>query len=329
VNGLTQFTPVTIALALLAMGTATGLARAAEPAYPTRPVRLIIPSAPGGGMDTLGRMLSPKLGDAMGQLWVVDNRPGAGNNLGAEIVARANPDGHTVLMALGNQLTVNPLIYKMPFSVEKDLRPITMLAIAEHILVVHPSVQARTVKELVALAKQKPGALSYASGGVGSSLHLGSELLKKRAGIDMVHIPYKGGGPAAAAVLTGESQMMIGTLSSTIQYVSAGRLRALAITGAKRSKVLPDLPTMVESGYPGFDADSWFALLVPGATPIGIVERIRNEALKALQHADVLAGMARQGLSPEISTPAELAARVKREAAMWADVIKDAKISVQ
>ncbi|MBI4189399.1 MAG: tripartite tricarboxylate transporter substrate binding protein [Betaproteobacteria bacterium] len=320
---------VTNILALLAFGAAAGVAQAAEQAYPTRPIRLVVPFAPGGGVDALARSISPKLSTAMGQTWVVDNRGGASGNLGAEIVARANPNGYTVLIAVDSQFTVNPSLYKLSFSVETDLQPVTMLATAEYILVVHPSLQATTLKEFVALAKQKPGALNYASGGVGTPIHLAAELLKKRAGIDIVPVTYKGGGPAAAAVLAGETQVLVGTVASTIAFVTAGRLRALATTGAKRSKVAPDLPTVAESGYPGFEASLWLALFVPGATPKTIAERIRNEALKALQHADVQTAMARQGQEPQTSTPAELAARIKAETAIWAGVIKDAGIRVE
>ena len=318
-----------IRLALLAISVAAGVAQAAEPAYPTRPIRLVVAAAAGGGLDVVARIVSPKLSDAMGQSWVVDSRAGAGGNLGAEIVARANPDGYTVLISTSTQLTVNPSLYQMSFSVEKDLQPITMLVTAEHTLVVHPGMPARTLKEFVALAKQKPGTFNFASGGVGTSLHLAAELLKKRAGIDIVHVPYKGGGPAAAAVLAGETQVLFGTLASTIAYISAGRLHALATAGVKRSKVLPELPTVAESGYPGFEAGVWYALSVPGATPKRIAERIRNETLKALRHTDVQTALARQGLSPETSTPAELAARIKTETGIWASLIKDARIRAE
>lgn len=297
--------------------------------YPSRPVRLLVPFAPGGGADTLARIITPKLSDAMGQTWIVDNRGGAGGNLAAELAATANPDGQTVFMGFSTVLTVNPTLYKLAFDVRKDLQPVTLLATAQYILVVHPSVQATTLKEFVALAKSKPGALNYASAGVGSPLHMAAELFKKRAGIDMVHVAYKGGGPSAAALLAGQVQVLFGSVASSLPHVKAGRLRALATTGAKRSKVSPDLPTIAESGYPGYEVGSWYALVVPAGTPKAIVERIRTEAVKALAHADVQQAMARQGLEPETSTPAELAARIKRETAVWAGVIKDAGIKAQ
>lgn len=325
----TRWTCMTNIFALLALSAAAGVAQAAEQPYPTRPIRLIVPFSPGGGSDALARIISPMLSSTMGQTWVVDNRVGAGGNLAAEMVARANPDGHTVFLGLSTIQTVNPILYKLSFSMEKDLQPITMLATNDHILVVHPSVPARTLKEFIALAKQKPGGFNYASAGAGSSLHLAMELLMKRVGIDMVHVPYKGGGPAAIAVLAGQPQVMLGTISSTNPYIAAGRLRALANTAAKRAKVLPDLPTVAESGYPGFEFIAWFALFVPSETPKAIVEHIRNESLKALQDAGVQSAMARQGLDPESSTPAELAARVKTETAMWSRVIKDAGIRLE
>ena len=297
--------------------------------YPLRPIRLIVPFPPGGSTDALARTITPRLGDAMGQTWVVDNRGGAGGNVGAEIVARANPDGYTLLAGVDSQLTVNPTLYKLPFSVEKDLQPVTLLATAEQLLIVHPGVPAKTVKEFVALAKSKPGALNYASAGVGSPIHLAAELLKKRMGIDLTHVAYKGAGPAIAALLAGETQVLAGSVASTLALVSSGRLRALAITGAQRSKSLPDLPTIAESGYPGFEVTVWLALLAPGATPKVIVERIRNEVIKAVHNTEVQSALARLALVPETSTPAELAARIRSETAKWAGVIKDAGIRLE
>ena len=315
--------------AALVIVLAAAIAHAAEATYPARPVRVVVASAAGGGLDAVARIVSPKLTDSMGQTWVVDNRPGAGGNVGAEIVARASADGYTALASTSTVLTVNPSLYKMPFSVEKDLQPITVLATGEQVVVVHPSVPAKTLQELVALAKQKPGSLNYASAGVGTAIHLGAELLKMRAGIDMTQVPYKGGGPAAAAVLGNEVQVLVGTVASTIPFIQAGRLRALATTGAKRSKLTPDLPTVAESGYPGFEAGLWFARLVPAGTPKAIAERIHKETLKALQHPDVQTAMARQGLEPEPSTPAELAARIRQETATWSTLVKQAGIRAE
>lgn len=316
-------------LALCAFPLAAIAAAGDASSYPSRPVRLLVPFAAGGGADTLARIVTPKLSDAMGQTWIVDNRGGAAGNLAAELVAQANPDGHTVFLGFSTVLTVNPSLYKLTFDVQKDLRPVTLLATAQYILVVHPDVPAQSLKELVELAKSKPGTLNYASAGVGSPLHLAAELLKKRAGIDIVNISYKGGGPAATAVLAGEAQLIFGSVASSLPHVKAGRLRALATTGTQRSKVAPDLPTIAEAGYPGFDVTSWYALLLPAGTPDAIVERIRAEAVRALQAGDVQQAMARRGLDPETSTPSALAERIKRETALWATVIKEAGIKPQ
>jgi tripartite-type tricarboxylate transporter receptor subunit TctC len=286
-----------IAAILFSIG-GIAVAHAAENPYPTRPIRVVVASAPGGGLDAATRILSPKLSDGMGQTWVVDNRSGAAGNVGAEIVARANPDGYTVLTSTSTLLTVNPSLYRMPFSVDKDLQPITVLATGEQVVVVHLSVPARSLAELIVLAKQKPGALNYASAGLGTAIHLGAELLKLRAGIDMTQVPYKGGGPAAAAVLAGEVQVLVGILASTISFINAGRLRALATTGAKRSRLTP------------------------------IAQRIHREALKALQYPDVQTAMARQGMEPAPGTPVEFAARIRRETDTWSALIRKTGIRV-
>ena len=315
-------------IALLGVCIAAGVAQAADSAYPARPVRLVVPFPPGGGVDATARIIAPKLSESMGQNWVVDNRSGAGGNLASEIVARANPDGHTVLLALDTMLTANPILYKLPFSVEKDLRPVVILAVSDQIVVVHPGVAAKTLKELIAMARQKPGAFRHGSGGMGSSNHLAAELFKKVAGIDIVHVPYKGAGPSIAAILSGEIQMNISSTASTIGFIKAGRLRALASTGARRGP-LPELPTVAESGYPGFEAIQWYGLVVPRATPKSIVARIHKDSLKALQTADVRASMERLGLQQELTTPEELVARIKKETATWAAIIKDAGIRLQ
>lgn len=314
---------------LIAGTAAVAPSHAADAAYPTRPIRLLIPFAAGGGADTLARILAPKLSEALGQTWVVDNRGGAAGNLAAEIVARAQPDGHTVFMGFSTVLTVNPSLYRLSFSMQKDLQPVALLATAQYILVLHPSVAAGTLKEFIALAKKKPGALNYASAGVGSPLHLAAELFKKRAGVDMVHVPYKGGGPAAAAVLAGEAQVLFGSVASSMPHVKGGRLKALATTGAKRSKVAPDLPTIAESGFPGFDVGSWYAFLVPAKTPAPVVKRLHAEAVKAVGLPDVQKAMSRQGLEVETSTPQELAKRISAETTVWAGVIRDAGIKAE
>lgn len=306
-----------------------GVAHAADSAYPTRPVRLIVPFAPGGGADATARTIAPRLTEIMGQNWVADNRPGAGGNLSSEITARANPDGHTVLLAIDSQLTANPSLYTLSFNVEKDLQPVVIVCTSDQIVVVHPGVAAKGLKEFVALAKAKPGTFKFGSGGVGSSNHLAGELLKKATGIDIVHVPYKGAGPSIAGILAGEIEMNISSTASTVGFVTSGKLRALARTGLKRGKVLPEVPTVAESGYPGFEAIQWYALVVPGGTPQRIVARIRDDALKALQHKDLQVAMERLGLEPDGTTGPQLAARLKKETAKWAAVIEEAGIRLR
>jgi tripartite-type tricarboxylate transporter receptor subunit TctC len=301
-------------------------AHAAAAEYPSRPIRLLVPFAPGGGADTLARIVTPRLTEAMGQAWVVDNRSGAAGNIAAETVARSAPDGYTVLMGFSTVLTVNPTLYALGFDPSRDLQPVTLLATAQYLLVVHPSVPANSVQELIALAKQKPASLNFASAGVGSPLHLAAELLKHRAGIQMVHVPYKGGGPAAAAVLAGESQVIFGSVPSSMPHVKSGRLKALATTGVKRLKVAPELTTLAEAGFPGFDVSTWYALMVPAGTPPAIVTRMRDEATRALQRSDVQQVMAGQGLEAETSTPPALAQRIRLERTVWAEVIRAAGI---
>ena len=317
--------PGWLAVALAAAAAfAANIAHSQE--YPARPVRLLVPFAPGGGSDAMARIISPKLTDAMGQTWVVDNRGGAGGNLAAETVAKAAPDGYTVFLGFATILTVNPALYKLSFSMERDLAPVTLLATAQYLLVVHASVPVNNVKDFIALARQKPGALNFSSGGAGTPLHLAAELFSKRAGIKMVHVPYKGGGPAAAALLAGEVQVLFGSIASSVPHVKAGKLKALATTGLTRSKVAPELPTLDEAGFPGFDVGTWYAFLVPARTPDAIVKRLRDDAISAVAQPDVQKVMAAQGLEVETSTPQELAARIKRESATWSGLIKEAGI---
>lgn len=319
----------TLLLMAVAVCSTTAVFAASISNYPTRPIRLLLPFAPGGSADVIGRIIAPKLSEAMGQQWVVDNRGGAAGNIAAEIVARAAPDGHTVFLGLSTVVTANPALYKLPFSMEKDLQAVTMLTISQYILVLNPGVPAASVKELIALAKQNPRSLNYSSGGIGSPLHLAAELFQKRAGIEMVHVPYKSGGASAAAILSGETQFGVSSIASSLQLVKAGRLRAIATTGLQRSQVAPDLPTLAESGFPGLEVSSWYGLLVPSGTSTSIVQRIRNEAIKAVQAPDVLRALAAQGLQVETSTPQEFAARIRLDTKTWAEVIKSAGIKAE
>jgi tripartite-type tricarboxylate transporter receptor subunit TctC len=226
----------------LSHGVCTAVPAADAGAYPVRPIRLLVPFPPGGGADTLSRIVTPKLSAALGQQWVIDNRGGAAGNIATETVAKAAPDGYTLLLDFSTALTVNPSLYKLPFDVIKDLQPIALLAGAQYMLVVHPSVKADNIKEFIELVKANPGKLNYASAGVGSPLHLAAELFKYRGGLNIVHVPYKGGGPAAAAVLGGEAQVLFGSFASSYPHVKSGRLKGLAVTGLKRSPVAPEIP---------------------------------------------------------------------------------------
>lgn len=308
--------------ALLAAGMGAGVAQAADPSYPTRPVRMVVGFTPGGTTDALARLMATRLAAAMGQPWLVENRGGAGGNLGTAAVVGAAPDGYTVMFALDTQLTANPSLYKLAFDVQTALQPVTMLAKFENVLTVSPSVPAQNLQELVALVKKHPERFNYASSGVGGTLHLASEMFKNQAGIEMRHVPYKGAVPAITGVLSGETQVMIGAIPSTLSHVNSGRLRALATTGAKRSPLTPNLPTVAESGYPGFESIGWFALAVPTGTPAGIVTKIRDEALKILDDPEFRATMAARGLEAQSSTPAELVTRIKMETAAIAEVVK-------
>lgn len=296
--------------------------------YPARPVRLLIGFPPGGAADALGRIVAPRLGDALGAQWVVDNRGGAGGNIATEIAARARPDGYTLLMGLNTSLTVNPSIYaNLPFNVQRDLQPIALIAAQDHLLVVHgASVEAASLMDFIALAKAKPGALNYASSGIGSTPHMAAELFKYRTGINLAHVPYKGGGPAAAAVLGGEVQVMFGTFASLLPHTRSGRLRGLAVTGAKRSQHAPELPSVAESGFPGFEMIAWLGLLAPANTPQPIVKLLHAETIKALALPEVLDALTRQGFDVMTDTPAGFATRIQQESKTWAGVVKAAGI---
>ena len=296
-------------------------------AYPARPIRLVLPFAPGGGTDALARIIGPKLGDQFGQLLVIDNRPGAAGNIAADIVAKAAPDGYTIFLGSSMLTTNKSLFTRLPFDPVKDFAPVTHLGTGQYFLVVHPSVPAKNVTDLIALAKAKPGGLNYASPGIGVAAQLAAELLKLRAGIDMVHVAYKGGGPAATAVLAGEAQVWFGTVASSLSYVKAGRLKPLAVTSLRRSKLAPEVPTLDESGLPGFNVTTWDCFVVPAKTPVAVITRIHDETVKVLQMPDVRERIVSiVGYEPTGTTPSQLADFLRAETAMWAKVIKEANI---
>jgi tripartite-type tricarboxylate transporter receptor subunit TctC len=309
------------------------LAAAAQSAfaqtYPTRPIRIICPYVAGGGSDFVARTIAQKLTDTVGQSVVVDNRPGGGTNIGAELVARAAPDGHTIFLG-GTPATVNVTLYKkLPFDALTDFAPITMTTVAPNLLVVHPSLPVRTVKELMTLAKSRPGQLTYGSAGIASSNHLSGALFKTMAGIDIVHVPYKGGGAAVTDLLAGNISMYFSTTPSSMPHVRTGRLRALAVTSVRRSDIVPNIPTMAEAALPGFEMSAWHALFAPAATPPAIVKKLADEVVRALRQADVKERLASQGVDAVGTTPEELAAIVRENVAKYAKLVKAADIRIE
>jgi len=295
--------------------------------WPARPIRFVAPFPPGGPVDVLARLIAQKVTEKSGQPVVVENRPGAAGNLGIDMVAKAAPDGSTLLHVPAGNITINAtLIRDMPFNWDRDFVPVTMIATAPNLLAVHPGVAARTVPELVALAKANPGKLTYGSPGIGSGLHLSGELFRREAGIDIVHVPYKGTTQAMNDLLGGQLTMMFGALPTLMPQVKAGKLRALAVTSAQRAVAAPDLPTIAESGLPGVDVSSWYAIMAPAKTPPDIVSAVADEVRRILALPEVRQTLDAQGLAPVGMRPAEFAAHIRRETAAWARVIRDANI---
>jgi len=305
-----------------------GMPPAFAQAYPTRPIRLIVPFAPGGGADNLARTLNPALNDALAQTVVVDNRGGGGGTIGTELVARAAADGYTLgLVTTGH--TVNPsLMAKVPYDALKDFQPVSLLASQPNVLVVHPSLPVKSVKELVVLARSKPGGLNFASGGNGSSPHLSGELLKLITGVNIAHIPYKGAGPGIADVVGGHVHMMFVGPISIESHIRASRLRALAVADNKRLPILPEIPTMAEAGFPGIETGTWYALLAPAGPPAAVVTRLHETLGKVMRAADMTARLNKQGMEVIASTPEALLDFMKLELAKWSKVVKAAKLRV-
>ena len=293
---------------------------AAAQTWPQKTVRIVVPFQPGGGTDIQGRLLARKFAESMGQSFVVENRSGAGGNIGAEIVAKAPADGYSVLFTTAS-ITVNVTLYrKLPFDAVRDLAPVSLFSSAPLILVVHPSVPVRSVKELVALARQQKGRLNAGSNGTGTTSHLAIEMLKQAAGIEVAHIPYKGGGPAVVALMAGEIDMRFAGALAVLPYVKQSRVKPIAVASLRKSQVMPDVPTLA-SVYPGFDADNWYAMFVPAATPKDIVARLHAETVKVLNTADMREVIRKDGAEPVGSTPDELAAYFRREVEKYARVI--------
>ena len=301
----------------------------AQAAFPSKPLRMIVAVPPGGPADTLARLVAPRLTESLGQTVVIDNRPGANGIIAYETTARATPDGHT-FTAVAAGVVINASLYRsVPYDPLKDFAPITLGITVPNILVVHPSVAATSVRELISLAKAKPGTLAFASAGNGTSGHLALELFRLSAGADVIHVPYKGGGPALAEVLAGQVQALFSIALAAMPQIRAGKLRALAITSARRSPVAPDLPTVDEAAFPGFEVIGWFGWLAPAATPRPIIARLNAELVRALKMPDVRERLLSQSTEPVGNTPQEFAAFMKSEHAKWAKVIKAAQIKVE
>jgi tripartite-type tricarboxylate transporter receptor subunit TctC len=305
-------------------------ANAAAQTYPSRPVTLVVGFAPGGGTDTVARVMQKKLGEYLGQTIVVENRAGAGGTIGADVVARANPDGYTILLATIAALAVAPhLNSRLPYNPLRDFAPISMATVSGNVLVVHPSVQAKTLAEYVKEANSRPGGIAYGTSGVGSAGNLAGELFRLTAKVNLVHVPYKGGGPAMSDLLGGQIPSVFASATTATPQVKAGKLRALGATGSKRSAALPDVPTIAEQGYPGYEATNWYAYVAPAKTAQNIVARLNAEVVRALRDPETHEAILKLGEEPTPSTPGELARQIEREHATWGRVIKEAGIPVE
>ncbi len=291
--------------------------------YPARPVRLVVPFAPGGSADLVGRLLGQKLSETWGQQVIVENKGGGSGMIGNDFVAKSAPDGYTLTVGTMGPFSVNPTLFeKMPYDPVRDFAPITLTGIASHVLVANPSVPARTVSEVIALAKQKPGQLTFASSGTGNATHLTFELFKASAGIDIVHVPYKGGGPAMADLVGGQVAFSFASMPSALPYVKAGRLRAIAVGGASRSPLFPDVPTVAEAGLPGFVSEDWQGILAPAKTPAAIVARLNADLVRTLHTPEMSAKLAGAGFDVKTTTPQEFADFIRADTAKWAKILK-------
>ena len=318
-----------IALALALAGSCyVGSSLADE--YPSRPVRLIVPYAPGGGADTVARIVARRVSDSIGQTVVIENRGGAGAIIGTEMVAKAEPDGYTLLLGQSGPISINPAVYKdLRYDPIKDFSPITMTTAYPYILAVNAKLPVKSLQEFVALAKSKPGALNYGTTGIGAANHLVTELFSSKAGLKMTHIPYRGTALAVADLIGGQVTMVFSDPVSVLPHLQAGTLRGLAVTSTQRSAVAPDLPTIAESGYPGFDAIAWHGILAPAKTPPNVINKLSAEIVKALQHPETKDVLVKQAMQPVGSTPEEFAAFIKQDIAIWKAVATEADVSVK
>ena len=319
---------ITTILITVAAATLTSAAMAAQ--WPERPVRMLVGFAPGGGTDATARAIAPKLTELLGQQIIIDNRPGATGNIATDIAAKSNPDGYTILMGTIAALAINPALYeKLPFDPIKDLLPVTRAVDSTNVLVLHPSVPAKSVKELIALAKAKPGSLNCGSSGVGGAGHLALELFNLQTGTRIVHVPYKGGGPAMIDLLGGNIQLIFATAASSVGHIKSGKIRALAVTTLKRSPLVPDLPTVAETGLKGFEANNWYGILVPAKTSRAIVMRLNKDISTALMTPDIKELLFKQGLDVAPESPEAFGAYIKSELAKWAKVVKAAGLKAE
>jgi len=308
---------------LLATGGALLAAPARAQRFPDRPVRIVVPYPAGGTTDILARLVGQKVGERLGQPFVIENRSGATGVIGSEHVARAAPDGHTLLMGVNGPITISPAFRRdMPYEPLRAFAPVTLVASVAKLLVVNPQLPVRNVAELVAYAKARPGQLSFASSGTGATGHLAGEMFKLRAGIDIVHVPYRGGAPAMADVIAGRVAMQFEVLTQLLPQVQAGQLRALAVTSAERLPTLPDIPTVAEQGFPGFESRTWFGLLAPAGTPPAIVRRLRDEVVQVLTAPEMVQFLREQGADPIGNTPEQFAAFLREDTERWADVVR-------
>jgi len=315
------------AAAALALCAAQVAGNAQAQGYPNKPIRLMVPFPPGGSTDIVARIVAQKLGAQLGQSLVIENRGGAGGTLGTAVVAKAAPDGYFLVVGTTSTHVVAPSVYqRLDYDPVKDFAPITLIAVTPYLLVVNPAVKANTVKELVGLMKAKPGQMNYASAGVGSTTHLAMEMLKNVSGTYALHIPYNGNGPAGTAVIAGQVEVLFGSLPALLPHAKSGRVRALAVGTPKRSPSLPDVPTVAESGYAGFDASLWLAFMAPAGTPAPIIERLQKEIVAAVNAKETSEALDKAGAEPLTSTPAELAAMVKDGVVKYAKVVKAAGV---
>jgi tripartite-type tricarboxylate transporter receptor subunit TctC len=303
---------------------------AAADSFPSKPAKIIVAFPPGAATDIVGRILAQKLADMWGQPVIVDNRAGASGTIGTDVVAKSPADGYTMLLGTLGNLSANPSLYRnLPFDMGRDFTPVSLVVMVNFVMVVHPSTPAKTVKELIALAKAQPGQLNYSSSGAGGLPHLAGELFKSMAGVDLVHISYKGSVPSFTDLLGGRITVTIDNLPLALPYIKSGRLRALAVVGPKRQPMLPDVPTMVEAGIPGYELTNWFGLMVPAGTPRDIVTRINTDVAKVLKMPDVRERLLGMAAEPVGSTPEQFSAFLKSETAKWAKVIKDGGITAE